>query len=391
MAESTSVPIFDVNRSANSSSSTDSSGSNSINMSRSRSSDNLYSSEYTGPVKVDSSKSKVTNKNHYFNLEEDPANHYTFYPIRNRKYYEHYKNQLATFWTIEEVDLAKDREHYNNKLSPNEREFVKNILAFFAASDGIVAENLDLNFTQEITYKEISQCLRFQGMMEDIHGEMYSLMVDNLITDTAERNDVLNAINTIPCVAEKANWAQKWTQADNADIQHRLTAWGCVEGIQFSGSFCAIAWLNKRNLMPGLGMANEFIRRDECGHTQTSVMLYNDLHDERRLSNNLISSIVEEAYEIEKKFIIDSIPCAMLGMNNKLMTQYIGYCSDQLLVQLGYPKQYHVSNPFDFMILQSVETLTNFFEGRVSEYNKANVGSTADERVLTFDADDDDF
>ena len=331
------------------------------------------------------------NKNHYFNLEEDPENHYTFYPIRNRKYYDHYKNQLATFWTIEEVDLARDRSDYDNKLTNDERAFIKNILAFFAASDGIVAENLDLNFTQEITYKEISQCLRFQGMMEDIHGEMYSLMVDNLITDTEERNNVLNAINTIPCVAEKSNWAKKWTKAENADIQQRLVAWGGVEGIQFSGSFCSIAWLNKRNLMPGLGLANEFIRRDEYGHTQTSVMLYNDLKDERRLSTNLTSHILEEAYDIECKFITESIPCSMLGMNNKLMSQYVGYCTDQLILQLGYPKLYHQTNPFDFMILQSVETLTNFFEGRVSEYNKANVGTTEAQRTLTFDEDDDDF
>lgn len=331
------------------------------------------------------------NKNHYFNLEEDPENHYTFYPIRNRKYYDHYKKQLATFWTIEEVDLSKDRNDYENKLTQDEREFVKNILAFFAASDGIVAENLDLNFTQEITYKEIAQCLRFQGMMEDIHGEMYSLMVDNLITDPSERQHVLNAINTIPCVAEKSNWARKWTCADEADIQHRLIAWGCVEGIQFSGSFCAIAWLNKRNLMPGLGVVNEFIRRDEGCHTDTSIMLYNDLDDRYRLSTNLVSHIIEEAHEIEKKFITESIPCAMLGMNNKLMSQYIGYCSDQLSVQLGYPKIFNASNPFDFMIMQSVETKTNFFEERVTEYNKAGVGTTEEDRTLTFDDDDDDF
>lgn len=349
------------------------------------------SSSTTVPLFDINGASSISNKNHYFKLEEDPENHYTFYPIRNRKYYDHYKKQLATFWTIEEVDLAKDRDHYLNKLTDNEREFVKNTLAFFAASDGIVAENLDLNFTQEITYKEIAQCLRFQAMMEDIHGEMYSLMVDNLITDKTERNHVLNAINTIPCVAEKSNWARKWTRAADTDIQHRLVAWACVEGIQFSGSFCAIAWLNKRNLMPGLGVANEFIRRDEGCHTDTSVMLYNDLHDRYRLSTNLVSHIIEESYTIEKGFTTESIPCAMIGMNNKLMTQYIGYCGDHLAVQLGYPKIFNNTNPFDFMITQSIDTKTNFFEERVTEYNKAGVGTTEAERTLTFDEDDDDF
>tara|TARA_B100000902_G_C27321301_1_gene924763 strand:+ start:4737 stop:5738 length:1002 start_codon:yes stop_codon:yes gene_type:complete len=329
-------------------------------------------------------------KDHYFNLLCNPENKYTFYPVENQKYYNHYKKQVATFWTTEEVDLAKDRDHYENKLSDNERNFVKKVLAFFAASDGIVAENLDLNFTQEINYKEIETCLRFQAMMEDIHGEMYSLMVDNLITDTQEKQHLLNAINTIPCVKEKAEWARKWTNSETNDIQERLIAWACVEGIQFSGSFCAIIWLGKKNVMPGLQVANQFIRRDEACHTQTSIWLYNDLKPEFRLSEEKVQKIVKEALEIEKKFIIDSIPCAMLGMNSNLMSQYLEYVSDQLLIQLGYNKIWKTSNPFDFMENMSVENKTNFFEERVSEYNKAGVGVSAEDRELTFD-DDEDF
>jgi ribonucleotide reductase beta subunit family protein with ferritin-like domain len=332
----------------------------------------------------------VNNKNNLFNLIEDPDNHYTFFPIRNQWYYDHYKKQVATFWTVEEVDLANDREHFEKKLTHNEREFIKQVLAFFAASDGIVAENLDLNFTEEITYKEVAQCLRFQAMMEDIHGEMYSLMIDNLIPDKEERERLLNAINTIPCVALKAKWAQKWANKDKS-ISERLVAWACVEGIQFSGSFCAIAWLGKRGLMPGLQVANQFIRRDEGNHTITSVKLYNDLKEKERLSEDKVMKIVSEALDIEKEFITESIPCSMLGMNSNLMKQYLEYVSDMLLLQLGYDKKWNTNNPFDFMENLSVENKTNFFEERVTEYNKSGVGTSEEERILTFNDDDDDF
>tara|TARA_B100001093_G_C26703048_1_gene959944 strand:- start:173 stop:1177 length:1005 start_codon:yes stop_codon:yes gene_type:complete len=331
------------------------------------------------------------NKSNYFKLDNNDENPYTFYPINNQWYYKSYKEQLASIWTVEEVDLAADKDHYLNKLSDNERNFVKNVLAFFAASDGIVAENLDLNFSQEITFKEVETCLRFQSMMEDIHGEMYSLMVENIITDSEERNHLLNAINTIPCVKEKAEWAKKWTNTKDNDIQERLVAYTCVEGLQFSGSFCAIMWLGKKNVMPGLQVANQFIRRDEARHTETSIQLYNDLKDEYRLPEEKVQSIVKEALEVEKKFIIDSIPCAMLGMNSNLMVQYLEYVADQLLLQLGYNKLWNSSNPFDFMENMSVENKTNFFEERVSEYSKANVGGTTEDRTLTFGVDDDDF
>jgi len=199
----------------------------------------------------------------YFNLSSNPTNHYTFLPIYNAKYYEYYKKQLASFWTVEEVDLSKDRDQFTNKLSDTERNFVKNVLAFFAASDGIVAENLDLNFIEEITYKEVRTCLRFQAMMEDIHSEMYSRLIDTLITDNVEKDRIFNAITTIPCIKLKAEWAKKWTNSVDATLPMRLVAFACVEGIHFSGSFCAIYWLKKRNLMPGLTLSNEFIARDE--------------------------------------------------------------------------------------------------------------------------------
>jgi ribonucleoside-diphosphate reductase beta chain len=330
-----------------------------------------------------------TNKNHMFNLQEDPENHYTFFPIRNKWYYEHYKEQLATFWTVEEVDLHKDRDDFYNKLTDNEREFIKQILAFFAASDGIVAENLDLNFTEEITFKEVSQCLRFQGMMEDIHSEMYSRMIDTLIPNLNERNNLLNAINTIPSVALKAKWAKKWATKDKS-LAQRLIAWACVEGIQFSGSFCAIGWLGKRNLMPGLQVLNQFIRRDENKHTLTSIQLYNDLKDEYKLSRDEVVNIINDALNVENEFITESIPCSMLGMNSILMKQYLQYVSDMLLVQLGLEKKWNATNPFDFMENFSVENKTNFFEERVVEYNKSGVGTSEEERKLTFD-DDDDF
>jgi ribonucleoside-diphosphate reductase beta chain len=323
----------------------------------------------------------------YFNLSSNPTNHYTFLPIYNVKYYEYYKKQLATFWTVEEVDLSKDRDQFLNKLTETEQNFVKNILAFFAASDGIVAENLDLNFIEEITYKEVRTCLRFQAMMEDIHSEMYSRLIDTLISDSAEKDLIFNAITTIPCIKLKAEWAKKWTNSKDATLPMRLIAFACVEGIHFSGSFCAIYWLKKRNLMPGLTLSNQFIAKDEACHTKTSVELYNDLKKIYRLDESVVKEIIEEAVGIEQVFITDSISCAMLGMNTELMKQYIKYVGDQLMIQLGYSKIWKVSNPFEFMELISVENKTNFFENRVSEYNKAGVGDTKEDRDFDLDAD----
>jgi len=323
----------------------------------------------------------------YFNLSSNPSNNYTFLPIYNHKYYEFYKKQLATFWTVEEVDLSKDRDQFVNKLSEPERNFIKNVLAFFAASDGIVAENLDLNFIEEITYKEVRTCLRFQSMMEDIHSEMYSRLIDTLINDNAEKDRIFNAITTIPCIKQKAEWAKKWTNSETSTLPMRLVAFACVEGIHFSGSFCAIYWLKKRNLMPGLTLSNEFIARDEHSHTDTSIALYNDLNAEHRLSKEVIKNIIEEAVEIESVFITESISCSMLGMNVDLMKQYIKFVGDRLMIQLGYNKIWNVNNPFDFMESISVENKSNFFEARVSNYSKAGVGDTEDDRKFELDAD----
>jgi ribonucleotide reductase beta subunit family protein with ferritin-like domain len=320
-------------------------------------------------------------------LEANPRNHYTFLPIYNQWYYDHYKRQLATFWTVEEVDLSKDRDQFQNKLSEPERQFVKNILAFFAASDGIVAENLDLNFIDEITYKEVKTCLRFQAMMEDIHGEMYSRLIDTLIDDSKEKDTLFNAIINIPCISQKAEWARKWTNGTEASLAKRLVAWACVEGIHFSGSFCAIYWLKKRNLLPGLTLSNEFISRDESCHTETSIRLYNDLKPEERLDNLVVREIIEEAVAIETVFITESISCSMLGMNVDMMKQYIKYVSDRIMIQLGYDKIYKVANPFDFMENISIETKTNFFENRVAAYSKAGVGDKEEDKAFDLDAD----
>ena len=323
----------------------------------------------------------------YFNLSLNQDNNYTFLPIYNAKYYDSYKKQLSTFWTVEEVDLSKDRDQFNNKLSDPERQFVKNILAFFAASDGIVAENLDLNFIAEITFKEVRTCLRFQAMMEDIHSEMYSRLIDTLISDKVEKDKTFNAIITIPCIKKKAEWAKKWTNSEMANLAKRLVAFACVEGIHFSGSFCAIYWLKKRNLMPGLTLSNEFIARDEGCHTETSVSLYNDLKAEHRLDYDTVKSIIDEAVEIESEFITDSISCAMLGMNTNMMKQYIKFVGDRLMIQLGYAKVYNVSNPFDFMENISIENKTNFFEDRVSNYSKAGVGGKEGDNDFDLEAE----
>lgn len=323
----------------------------------------------------------------YFKLEKNICNRYTFLPIYNHKYHDYYNKQVSTFWTVEEIDLSKDREQFNNKLSDTERTFVKNILAFFAASDGIVAENLDLNFIEEITYKEVRTCLRFQAMMEDIHSNMYSRLIDTLITDEKEKDHIFNAITTIPCIKLKADWANKWTQSSFASLPHRLVAFACVEGIHFSGSFCAIYWLKKRNLMPGLTLSNEFIARDEGCHTETSIALYNDLKDEYKLDETVVMSIIQEAVDIETVFITDSISCSMLGMNIDMMKQYIKFVGDRLMMQLGYKKIYNVSNPFDFMENISVENKTNFFEDRVSNYSKAGVGGSVGDKEFDLEAD----
>ena len=275
------------------------------------------------------------------------------------------KKQQACFWQAEEIDLSKDVDDWQ-KLNKNEQHFVKNVLAFFAGSDGIVLENLLQNFTNEVTLMEAKVFYSFQAMMENIHAETYSLLIDTYIKDENEKNKLFNAIDTIPSVGKKAKWAIKWINSD-ASFATRLVAFAAVEGIFFSGSFCSIFWLKRRGLMPGLTFSNELISRDEGMHTQFAVLLYSMIQN--KLSYETIKEMITEAVEIEKEFIIDSIPCNLIGMNQVLMSQYIEFVADRLVQQLGYEKIYNQKNPFDFMELMSLNGKTNFFERRVSDYS----------------------
>ena len=316
----------------------------------------------------------------------ESGNRYVLLPIQHNNLFNLYKKALASFWTVEEVDLSKDMNDWY-KLSKDEQHFIKNILAFFAGSDGIVLENLAVRFMSEIKCSEAMCFYGFQIAMENIHSEMYSLLIDTYIRDTNEKNHLFNAIDTIPSVSKKANWAIKWINDKDSNFATRVVAFAAVEGIFFSGSFCAIFWLKKRGLMPGLTSSNELISRDEGMHTDFAVEIYNML--ENRLSQETINEIITKAVSIEKEFIIDSIPCKLIGMNSELMSQYIEFVADRLLVQLGYDKVYNASNPFNFMEMISLEGKTNFFEKRVMDYSKANVNSdsSSNSRAFSLDAE----
>ena len=297
-------------------------------------------------------------------------NRFTLFPIKHDDIWKMYKKAEASFWTAEEMDLSKDKHDWDNKLTESEKYFIKNILAFFAGSDGIVGENLLENFSTEIQIPEVRCFYGFQIAIENIHSEVYSVLIDKFITDRHEKDKLFNAITEIPCIKQKANWALKWFSKENSYAE-RLVAFAVVEGIFFSGSFCAIFWLKKRGLMPGLTFSNELISRDEGMHTDFAVLLYSKL--KHKLTKERIYEIVKEAVTIEKSFINDSISCAMIGMNTLLMNQYIEYVSDRIVYQLGYEKIFNSKNPFDFMQLISMENKTNFFEKRVGEYSLANV------------------
>ena len=273
---------------------------------------------------------------------------------------------MACFWKAEEIDLSKDRTDWA-KLKPEERHFISQILAFFAGSDGIVLENLLKRFTSEIEIPEVRCAYSFQAAMENIHSETYSLLIDTYIQDPVEKDRLFNAIDTIPAVKEKADWAIKWMDSKHASFASRLIAFAAVEGIFFSGSFCAIYWLKQRGLMPGLTFSNELISRDEGMHTDFAVLLYSKMND--TLSQKTVEDIIRDAVEIESRFITSSIPCNMLGMNSASMKEYIEFVADRLMLQLGYKKIYHSKNPFQFMELISIEGKTSFFERRVSEYS----------------------
>jgi ribonucleoside-diphosphate reductase subunit M2 len=308
-------------------------------------------------------------------LLQEVENRFTLFPIQIPKAYEMYKKAIATFWVVEDVPLGNDLIDWENKLNDNERNFIKNVLAFFAGSDGIVLENLAERFMKDIQHPEIRAFYGFQIAIENVHSEMYSLLIDTYIKDPAEKHRLFNAITTIPCINKKANWAQKWIHDKKSSFPIRLTAFAIVEGVFFSGSFCAIYWLKKRNLMPGLTLSNEWISSDEGMHTDFATVLYNMISDDNRVPEEIVYAMFDEAVNIELEFITESIPCAMIGMNSKLMGQYIKFVADSLIMQLGYNPVYKVSNPFEFMELISLQGKTNFFESKNSSYNKANASS----------------
>ncbi len=315
-------------------------------------------------------------------LQENP-NRFVIFPIEHHDIWEMYKNQEACIWTAEEIDLSADIDDWRNNLNDNERHFVKHILAFFAASDGIVNENLAENFVKEVQYSEAKFFYGFQIMMENIHSETYSLLIDTYISDPAEKHMLFNAIETIPAVKKKAEWALKWVESEH--FQERLIAFAAVEGIFFSGSFCSIFWLKKRGLMPGLSFSNELISRDEGMHTDFAVMLHNN-HLANKVSEERIKEIITSALEIEKEFITESLPVRLIGMNADLMKQYLEFVADRLLMDLGCSRVYNSENPFDFMANISLQGKTNFFEKRVGEYQKSGVMNKSEDS-FDFDAD----
>lgn len=307
---------------------------------------------------------------------------FVMFPIQDDKIWAMYKKQVDCFWRAEEIDLTKDLAHWDS-LEKDERLFISMILAFFAASDGIVLENLAVRFMSDVQLSEARAFYGFQIAMENIHSETYSLLIETYIKDALEKDKLFNAVENFPCIQKKAKWAQKWIGDNRSSFAKRLVAFACVEGIFFSGAFCSIYWLKKRGLMPGLTFSNELISRDEALHTEFAVLLYNKLL--KKMSKTKIHEMIKEAVEIEIEFICDALPCKLIGMNSKLMSQYIQFVADRLTVQLGYDKIYNVTNPFDFMELISIEQKTNFFESRVSDYALAN--KTMDKDVFDFNSD----
>ncbi|OQD74873.1 hypothetical protein PENDEC_c009G06032 [Penicillium decumbens] len=303
-------------------------------------------------------------------LQENP-HRFVLFPIKYHEIWQMYKKAEASFWTAEEIDLSKDLHDWHNRLNDDERYFISHVLAFFAASDGIVNENLVERFSGEVQIPEARCFYGFQIMMENIHSETYSLLIDTYIKEPKQRTYLFDAIDTIPCITKKAEWAIKWITDRNSTFAQRLVAFACVEGIFFSGSFASIFWLKKRGLMPGLTFSNELISRDEGMHTDFACLLFSHLNN--RPSPQMVEDIVVEAVGIEQEFLSDALPCALLGMNAKLMCQYIEFVADRLLVALGNKKYYNATNPFDFMESISLAGKTNFFEKRVGDYQKAGV------------------
>jgi ribonucleoside-diphosphate reductase beta chain len=315
---------------------------------------------------------------------QETDNRFVLFPIKYHEIWEMYKKAQMSFWVAEEIDLSADMDHWQNKLNDDERHFIKHVLAFFAASDGIVNENLVVNFMQDVIIPEARCFYGFQIAIENIHAETYSLLIDTYIKDPEEKSRMFNAIDTLPCVKQKAEWALKWIE-EAPSFAHRLIAFAAVEGIFFSGSFCSIFWLKKRGLMPGLSFSNELISRDEGLHTDFACLLYGML--ENKLSEAEIFNIICDAVAAEKEFVTDAIPVSLIGMNAEMMQQYIEFCADRLLLALGYRKFFNATNPFDFMENISLAGKTNFFEKKVSEYVKSGVGKTQTEQTVSFDED----
>jgi ribonucleoside-diphosphate reductase beta chain len=315
---------------------------------------------------------------------QENKDRFVLFPISHNDIWAMYKKAEASFWTAEEIDLSPDQVDWETKLNGDEKHFIKHVLAFFAASDGIVNENLAVNFLNEAQYPEARCFYGFQVMMENIHSETYSLLIDTYIKDPVEKDKLFHAIDTLACVKQKADWALRWI--DKGSFAERLIAFAAVEGIFFSGSFCSIFWLKKRGLMPGLSFSNELISRDEGLHCDFACLLYNN-HIQNKLPKETITQIITDAVEIEKIFVTEALPVRLIGMNSDLMCQYIEFVADRLLVELGNEKVYNVSNPFDFMELISLQGKTNFFEKRVGEYQKAGVMSGKDDNVFKLDED----
>lgn len=315
-------------------------------------------------------------------LLKENKDRFVLFPIKYDKIWEMYKKAENSFWTAEEIDLSADLKDWE-RLNEGERHFITHVLAFFAASDGIVNENLAVNMMNAVQLPEARCFYGFQIMIENIHSEMYSLLIDTYVKDGAEKHRLFNAIETVPCVTKKAEWALRWIE--NGSFAERLVAFAAVEGIFFSGSFCSIFWLKKRGLMPGLATSNEFISRDEGLHCDFACLLYGMLKN--KLTQQQVYDMITNAVSIEQEFITDALPVDLIGMNAKLMRQYIEFVADRLLNSLGYPKFYNSANPFDFMEAISLEGKTNFFEKRVSEYTKAGVGKKREDQALKFDED----
>jgi len=317
-------------------------------------------------------------------LLKENKDRFVLLPIKYPEIWEMYKKTEASFWTAEEIDLSDDQKHWDN-LNDGERHFISHILAFFSASDGIVNENLAVNFMREVQLPEARCFYGFQIMMENIHSETYALLIDSYIKDPVEKDRLFHAIETVPCVKKKAEWALRWI--DGGNFAERLVAFAAVEGIFFSGSFCSIFWLKKRGLMPGLTFSNELISRDEGMHCEFACLLYRML--ENKLSEEKVQGIIRDAVEIEKEFVTDALPVALIGMNAKLMSQYIEFVADRWLVELGYNKIYNTTNPFDFMEMISLQGKTNFFEKRVGDYQKSGVLTSSENNASAFSLDDD--